>query len=268
MGKGCTPLASTARKQFLIAFVLFVSAPVIAILWDSRPERNMPIAELLPHNELRIGIDASNPPFALVTDEGPAGFEIDIGRTLAEQLDAPARFVNMTFDGLYDSLRADQVDMVIATLSIDPLRNGEVLYTRDYFNAGLMLVSDAAFPIEDMNELEEHTLAYEFGAEADSLARRWLRRILPFTLAPYELPIYALDAVRVGQADAALVEAAAAWPYFRQHREWNAHTEYMTYLPYVIAIRRDRAELWAAVDAVLQTLTEDGTLQQIQNRWF
>ncbi|MBZ0292582.1 MAG: ABC transporter substrate-binding protein [Anaerolineae bacterium] len=264
-------MATTTRKRFLITFISITLVLLIGLLLFpgsvfERPDP--PLTELLPHGELRIGVDASNPPFALATADDFSGFEIDIGRAIAEELQVPVRFVNMTFDGLYDSLRADQVDILIATLSVDPLRTGQVLYTRDYFNAGLMLVSTSANPIESMEAMPGHILAYEFGSTADTEIRHWLRRILPFTANAYERPQYALDAVRLGDADAALVEAPAAWLYFRQHREWPAHVEYVTYLPYVIATRIDRPQLWQVIDNTLQTMTENGTLNDIQNEWF
>ena len=84
----------------------------------------------------------------------------------------------MSFDGLYDALKTDQVDMLISTLTIDPLRAADVLYTRHYFHAGLVLVSKQA--LSAMTDLSGHSLAFEFGSDADAQARRWLRRIPVF----------------------------------------------------------------------------------------
>ena len=63
---------------------------------------------------MRIGVDASYPPFAVATADDLFGLDIDLGSALGERLGIPVRFVNMGFDGLYDSLRADQVDVVIS----------------------------------------------------------------------------------------------------------------------------------------------------------
>ena len=94
------------------------------------------VAAALPAALTRIGVDASNPPFAVATADDLFGLEIDLGHALAEEIGVPVRFINMGYDGLYDSIRADQVDMVISTLTMDPLRTNDVRYTQPYFDAG------------------------------------------------------------------------------------------------------------------------------------
>jgi polar amino acid transport system substrate-binding protein len=174
----------------------------------------------------------------------------------------------MGYDGLYDSLKADQVDIVISALLVDPSRLGDVRYTRHYFNNGLVLVSPGEKPLESMYDLPNHSIAYEFGSEADQQAHIWLRRVVPFETQPYELPQYALDTVRLDVADAALVDATSARLYLREHRGWNGQYRYITDSWYAVAVRIDHYEMWAAVNQALQSLVDDGTLDEILARWL
>jgi glutamine transport system substrate-binding protein len=263
--------ASTRSALILIAItcgVWALAAILLLIRWHSLERPGPPLRGLLPYGELRIGVDASNPPFAVATADDLFGLEIDLGRALGQSISAPVRFVNMTFDGLYDSLRADQVDMVIATLTVDTLRTAEVRYTRPYFDAGLLLISPADTPLLAMSDIAGKHLAYEFGSSADGEARRWLRRIHPFHTQPYELPWHALDAVRLNKADAALVDATTTYLYLREHPGWRPHTASVTHIPYVIATRIDRQPLWAVIEQTLQTLQENGALAQIIQQWL
>lgn len=261
-------LAAPLLFLLLTIWLWALAGVLFAIRWNAIERPGPPLRQLFPYGQLRIGVDASNPPFAVATADDLFGLEIDLGKNLAERIGIPVRFVNMGYDGLYDSLRADQVDMVISTLTIDPLRTNDVLYTRDYFNAGLVLVSNVANPLESMAALSGRTLAFEFGSESDSYTRQWLRRISPFERQPYELPAYALDAVRLGQADAALVDAITARLYQRDHTTWQAQVDYVTYNPYVIAARIDRWDTWAKINLTLQALADDGTLDAIINNWL
>ncbi len=260
-------MAARARhRRFLIAASLGLLG--LALIWILTLSTTPPSAEeLFPYGEIRIAVDASNPPFAVATANDLFGLEIDLGNALGAYFNMPVRFVNMSFDGLYDSLKADQADMVIAALSIDPLRTGDVLYTRHYFNAGLVLVSAADTPITSMRELSGHALAYEFGSNADALARRWLRRIAPFETQPYELPVYALDAVRLNVADAALVDAISARLYLRDHN-WNACLTSVTNNWYPVAVPINQPARWKALNDTLQSLDENGTLDRIIEEWL
>ncbi len=257
---------SSIRLALILTAAIWLLSMVL--YWNTLQRPALPLKEVFPYGELRIAIDASNPPFAVATADDFVGLEVDLGRMLATEIGISARFVNMTFDSLYDSLKADQVDIVIATLSIDPLRTREVRYTRPYFNAGLVLVSPAHMGFSHMRQLSGYTLSYEFGSSADSQSRVWLRRIPSFEVRPYELPQHALDAVRLNDAEAALVDRVSTRLYLRQHSDWSVHLEDVTYVPYVIAARFDRELLWEAVDKALQVLIEDGRLTEMINKWL
>lgn len=245
-----------------------LAAALFSLRWNAYERPAPPLRELFPYGEMRIGVDASYPPFAVATADDLFGLDIDLGRALADHLGIPVRFVNMGFDGLYDSIRADQVDMVISALLIDPARTAEVRYTRPYFNAGIVLVSPANQPLNNMEAVAGRALAYEFGSEADNQARLWARRIPPFETRPYELPIYALDAVRTGEAHAALVDATTFRVYLREHQGWAVHYVYVTDAPYAIALRIDHVATWEAVNRALDDLAENGTLDGILRRWL
>jgi ABC-type amino acid transport substrate-binding protein len=266
------------RREFAIAigvplavaltlWVWALAAVVFAIRWNSIERPLPPARELFPYGELRVGVDASYPPFAVATADDLWGLDIDLGRELASRLNIPVRFVNLGFDGLYDALRTDQVDVLISALLVDPTRFGAVRYSPPYFNAGLLLVTTND-DIRTMSDLSGRALAYEFGSEADSEARRWLRRIQPFQTQPYELPAYALDAVRLGQADAALVDAVSAGLYRREHPNWNAQTHIVTVAPYAIASRANRPDVADAISRVLENMLTDGTIDALLDKYL
>jgi ABC-type amino acid transport substrate-binding protein len=252
----------------LAAWTWALVGVTFTVRWSSIDRPGPPLKELFPYGEMRVGVDASYPPFAVATSDDLFGLDIDLGRALAEQLGIPIRFVNMGFDGLYDSLKADQVDVVISALLIDQSKTGEVRYTRPYYNAGLVLVSDTANPIQTMPDLAGYSLAYEYGSEADIVARRWLRRIAPFETHPYELPEHALESVDSGESTAALVDATSARLYLREHPNWNATYQYVSDSLYSIAVRVDRGRTWDAVNRALQSLFDDGTLEKIIGKWL
>jgi polar amino acid transport system substrate-binding protein len=245
-----------------------LTATVFAIRWYAIERPGPSAKELFPYGEMRVGVDASFPPFSVATADDLFGLDIDLGLALGAKLKVPVRFLNLGYDGLYDSLKTDQVDMLISALLIDPSRTNEVLYTLPYYNAGLALVTPADSPLRAMPEMSGHSLAFEFGSQADLTARQWLRRIAPFTAQPYERPDDALDATRLRLSDAALVDSTSIRLYLRAHPDWDAHYTQVTDVLYAIAIRIDRGRTWGAVNDALHSLVDDGSLEDMINRWL
>lgn len=218
-----------------------------------------------PTYTLRVGVDPSYPPFALLTDDTLEGIDIELARTLGEELGLPVDLRLMGIDGLYDALRAQQVDILISSIRIENWRLGDVVYTEPYFDAGLVLVSDKIHQIED---LSGHSIAFEFGSEADAELRLWSRRIASFETRPYEIPQNALDAVRLGDADAALVDAVSMKLYMKDHPDWEIDSNYVTHDPYVIAIHIHRPETINAVKSALHNLIKSGQVNEIISHWL
>jgi polar amino acid transport system substrate-binding protein len=261
-------VTAAALGAAVLLWIYVLTATLFTLRWLSVERPGPPIRDIFPYGEMRIGVDASYAPFAVATAEELYGFDIDLGRALGERLGIPVRFINMGYDGLYDSLRIDQVDVLLSALLIDASRTNDVLYSIPYYNAGLVLVSSGATAFSMYESLPGHALALEFGSDADLLARAWLRRIQPFSMQPYELPDFALDALRMGRADAALVDATSARLYLREHSDWNAGYVPVSDALYAAAVRIDRWSTWVAVNEALWSLLDDGTVQALLDRWL
>lgn len=257
------------RRVALAAVIVLILAVVLFVLrWTSIERAGPPLRAIFPYGEMRVGIDASFPPFAVAIGDAFSGLDVDLARAIGERLGVPVRFVNLGYDGLYDALRVDQVDVLISALVIDPSRRDDVLYTTPYFNAGLVLVSDIDSPFATMDAMPGHALAFEFGSLADAEARKWLRRVLPFETRPYELTEDALDAVRLDEADAALVDAISARLYLRDHPGWQAQVNAVTDTWYAAATRIDRGQTWAAISHSIDALIADGSIEKLINQRF
>jgi len=220
---------------------------------------------------LRVGMDASYPPFESIDGEGNlVGLDVDLGRELARRLGVEARFVaNLSYDGLYDALTADQVDVVISALYVDPMRMADFAYSRSYFNAGQVLVVRAdTTDIAEMADLAGRTLAVEWGSEGDVVARTWARRLAGLTVLPCQTSEEALARVTSGEADAALVDHLSALAGIGQGLPLQMVGDPVTDALYAVALRRQDSALLRAINNALTAMEEDGTLPRLRQRWL
>ncbi len=226
---------------------------------------------ILKTGVLRVGMDASYPPFEYVDGEGNlVGLDVDLGRELAARLGVQARFVaNLSYDGLYDALTADLVDVVISALYVDPMRMADFAYSHSYFNAGqVLVVRVGTADIAAMGDLAGRTLAVEWGSEGDVVARQWARRLVGLTVLPCPTAEEALARVASGEADAAVVDHLSALQTIGQGAPLRTAGDMLTDEPYAIAVRREDGALLRAVNGVLTAMEEDGTLPRLRRKWL
>jgi len=220
---------------------------------------------------LRVGMDATYPPFESVNPAGQLeGYDVDLARELARRWGVRAEFVNAHLDGLYDALRADKCDVLLSALPYDETMTRDVVYSPSYFNAGLLLVVRAdERSIQSVNGLDSRTVGVEVGAAAHLEARRLLEQArIPLRIATYATAAEALQALRSGAVNAAIVDSITAYGFAREPGGVRPLKKYLTDDQYVIAMRPGSGYLWKRSADELARMKQDGFLDTLQERWF
>ena len=180
------------RSTLHVIILLILAALLIPLLWFLlAPHDDGSLAQIRRRGTLQVGLDASFPPFETIDANGQiVGLDVDIARAIAADLGVEAEFVNIGFDGLYDALLARRVDFIISGLPYDPHWTQDVAYSTNYFNAGQVLVTRADEPaINTVEDLAGHTVAVEWGSQAEMEARRLARELAANTSpSPSTLP--------------------------------------------------------------------------------
>ncbi|MCB9076137.1 MAG: amino acid ABC transporter substrate-binding protein [Anaerolineaceae bacterium] len=252
----------------LVRFIIVIGLVVIAgTLFFLFPRDDGTLAEIRQRGTLRVGLDASFPPFETIDEQGQIiGLDVDIARAVAADLGVELELVNIGFDGLYDALLARRADLVISGLPYDPRWTQDVAYTRNYFNAGQVLVAPAdETMIDGPDDIAGRTVAVEWGSQADMEGRRLEKEIADVTLQRYPSAAEALDAVLNRQVDVAIVDGVSA--VAAASRGLRPVT-YLTDEWYAAAVHIDSRELWDAVNQTLTRLDESGEMAKMQAKWL
>ena len=256
------------RARFLVATLICCGMLALATYLALRIEPPPDKHAAFPRGEIVVGTDASYPPFAIDDGQSLSGLDIDLAKAKADRIDLPLRFANISYHGLYDALISGHADLLISALRVDPARMDDVRYTRHYFDNGLLLVSPADAPLLEVESLSNRSVAFEIGSASESELRKLESDDLTIKRLPYELPRYALDALRLGIADAALIDATTLRLYQRKYPSWRVARTHITHDYFAIAVAKTRNDTWRLVDDVLATLIESGQLATIIDRWI
>ena len=105
------------------------------------------------------------------------GFEIDVGRKLAEDMGVEVEFIPTAWDGIIPALVSGKYDAVISGLSITPQRNLTVNFTQPYAFTGATILANRelteGFSIEDFNSPEVTFAARRGSTSAAVVANRF-----------------------------------------------------------------------------------------------
>ena len=164
------------------------------------------LREVRSKGELRVGIVLAAP-WAMRDDEGEySGFEIEVARRLAADMDVSVQFLRYDFDGLIRALESGEVDLVAAGLTITSERALHVNFSNPYAIGGIGMATNRASTagVERLEDLDENfTVAVIQGSTAANLAPRILPRARTRSFATETA---AADALVAGEVDVYLDE--------------------------------------------------------------
>ncbi len=123
------------RPAVLLAAALALLAPLAAA--DA-------LDDIRERGAIRIGVAAFVPWTIERPVGGLAGFEIDIGEKIAEDIGVAAEFRLLPFEETIPALERGEIDMIAAGLAITPERALRVEFTRPYFRSGVAIATNTA----------------------------------------------------------------------------------------------------------------------------
>ncbi|MDH7489039.1 MAG: ABC transporter substrate-binding protein [Anaerolineae bacterium] len=256
------------RKRWLIVggIAVAVAAIVLLRLLGGGPTDKV-WARIQREGVLRVGMDASYPPFEFVDGEGQfRGLDVDLAQALADRWGVRLEIANVGFDGLYDALRDKKFDLIVSALPYDPFLRKDFAFSYSYFNAGLRWVARPDV-LATLGDPSGRRVAVQTGSAADVQARTLQRRFPQMALVMRDEVAQVGEALAVGDADAAILDGVSALQFVAAHPEFAVGDMLLTDEPYVIAMPLDAPTLKREVNAALVDFRESGRLDAWVAAW-
>ena len=229
----------------------------------------------IEEGKLIMATNAQFPPYELVSDgegfngTGFEGIDIEIASAIADKLGLELQIDDMDFDSALVAVQNDAADVVLAGLSYSEERD-EVLDFTDSYATGVQVVivkegSDVTMDNlgEKMIGTQRGTTGYIYASDTPENGGYGEDHV-----SAYDNGATAVQALVNGQVDAVIIDEAPA-------KEFVAANEGLTILPgnwveeqYCAAVNEGNTGLLNAINTALNELMDDGTVQEILDKYI
>lgn len=218
-----------------------------------------------------VATDTTLIPMSFVNDKSQiAGFEPDLMQAIADRAGFDIELTAVDWPGLFGGLITRKFDMVISSVTILPERKDKMAFSVPYLKSGISIVvkkdTEGVTTIDDI--IKQNLLA---GAQVGTTAYFFLEKYPNIRKKGYQLYGHAVADLINGEVDAVLGESTATLYYKNQQKDYfqkiKTVGDILTDEYYGIVLRKEDTKLLAKVNAALETLLADGTVEKLHAKW-
>ena len=229
----------------------------------------------IEEGKLIMATNAQFPPYEMVADgegfngTGFEGIDVEIASAIADKLGLELQIDDMEFDSALLAVQNNTADVMLAGLSYSEERDEVVDFT-DSYATGVQVVivkegSDVTLDNlgEKMIGTQRGTTGYIYASDTPENGGYGEDHV-----SGYDNGATAVQALVNGQVDAVIIDEAPA-------KEFVAANEGLTILPgnwveeqYCAAVNEGNTELLNAINTALNELMDDGTVQEILDKYI
>ena len=217
--------------------------------------------------ELRWGADPSGGAPYVYTDPAHPdkyiGYEYEMVEALAAAMNRKPVFVPTDWETIVTSLQRGEFDVVVNGLEPTEDRARVILFSKPYYIFRLQLtVRKNETRITKLEDCKSRTV----GTLGNTAASRLMaKQGIPFK--GYADPVGAYRDLELGRIDAVLMDIPAEMFYARDNPRLKPAGEPFAPAPYVVGLRKGDDALKAEVDAGIDKMIRDGSLEHILRKW-
>lgn len=216
----------------------------------------------LAQDTVRMGTEGAYPPYNFINDAGEVdGFERELGDELCKRAEVTCEWVTNDWDSIIPNLVSGNYDTIMAGMSITPEREEVIGFTQNYTqpdpSSYLVLSGNEGIDLGGaVIAAQTGTIQAAFVAESGA------------TLVEYATPDETVAAVRNGEADAVLADKSYLAPVADESDDvMLLEQDEMIGGGVGMGLRQSDTELKEKFDAAIQSMKDDGSLNELLVKW-
>lgn len=192
------------------------------------------------------------------------GIDVEMAEAVAAKLGMELKVEDMEFDSIIPAVNSGKADMGVAGMTITEDRLVNVNFSSPYTTATQVIIVQEGSEIAGADDLEGKKIGVQLGTTGDIYASD----VEGAEIEQYNKGMDAVQALTTGKIDAVIIDNEPAKQFVSKAEGLKILDEEFVTEEYAIAIAKDNEELLEKVNAALEELIADGTIQSIIDKYI
>ena len=227
------------------------------------------LARILEKGEIVIAMEGTWAPWTYHDENDElVGYDVEVGKMIAEKLGVEATFVEGEWDGLFAGLDSERYDIIINGVEVTDERSEKYDFSNPYcYIHTALIVKEDNTDITSFEDLAGKTTANSISSTYMLLAEEY-----GATVQGVDSLDETLQMVLAGRVDATLNADVSYYDYMNVHPEAELKVVALTDEASLVCIPMrkgdDSASLREAINAAIEVLRESGALAEASEKYF
>jgi glutamate transport system substrate-binding protein len=217
--------------------------------------------------EIKIGVKYDVPPFGFKNPQTGAveGFDVDLGKAIAEELGVEANLVEAISDNRIPFIQDGTVDLVLSTMTINAERAAEIGFSNPYFIAKGRILVPKDSDIQGIDDLGGRKVCTALGSTYEETLKT---QAPDADLRLVDAYSECLELLQNGAVDAISTDDVILTGMIIQDDSLQLVGDELTVEPYGAGFKKDDAELAEFVNGVIDEYKSSGAWQESYDNWL
>jgi ABC-type amino acid transport substrate-binding protein len=273
------------RWRWLVAALLAVAAFTVAACGDDEEEpagggaattsgeakqfpEGTPLGDIQAKGEIVIGVKYDVPPFGFKNPQTNEveGFDVDLGKAVAESLGVEPKFIEAISDNRIPFLENGTADLILSTMTINEERVAEIEFSDPYFIArGRILTKKDNSEIKGVEDLAGKDVCTVLGSTYEATLKQQAPKANLKLVDTYS---ECLELIQNGSVDAVSTDDVILTGMVIQDDTLQLVGEELTQEPYGAGIKKGQQQVVDHVNEVFAAFKEDGRWADLHEEWI
>ena len=225
---------------------------------------------------IKIAVEGKFPPFNYLDSNGDLqGFDVEIAKALCEAMKSKCEFVVQEWDAMIPGLLDSEYDAIVSSMSMSAERREQVAFTSRYYDSPSVLITTNGMVLASATpaDIKGRSLGVTLATAQEAYAKEFYADAL-ITVFGSSPELY--QGLAEGEVDVILEDKLAAYDWLTNTKAGQCcgfrgdEIKNPTYFGdgAGIAVRKEDESLRKEFDAALAAITDDGTYNMINAKYF
>lgn len=263
------------RKLLVTACILGLGlVSMVGCNQQKANEGTDPFAKLQDRGYVVMGLDDTFAPMGFRdANDQIVGFDVDLAKEVFQRIGLEVRFQPIDWTMKEAELNNGNIDLIWNGYTITEERKEKVAFTEPYLENRQIVVTLADSPINTKADLAGKKVAIQNESSAVDAVNTEPELVASFDQgAPilFDTNNECFMDLEAKRADAVVADEVLARYYIKQRgaEKYKVLEEYFTEEEYGVGVRKEDTKLLAEINKALDKMREDGTYDEIYQKWF